>query len=138
VHFGRLPDDLRRKADAVARLDAAFIAATRPGVKLKEIFIAGIGAYARAGYPDEWTLHHQGGVAGYEPREFFATPTATFEVASRQVYAWNPSITGAKSEDSILVNEAGFEVLTRIDGWPMLVINQDGKTIERPAILELD
>ena len=31
VYFGRLPDDLRRKMVAVASIDAAFIAATRPG-----------------------------------------------------------------------------------------------------------
>jgi len=32
--LGRLPDDLRRKAEAVAQVDATFIAATRPGQML--------------------------------------------------------------------------------------------------------
>ena len=35
VHFGRLPDDVRRKMEAVASIDAAFIAATRPGRALE-------------------------------------------------------------------------------------------------------
>ncbi len=31
VHFGLLPDEVRRKAEATARIDATSIAATRPG-----------------------------------------------------------------------------------------------------------
>jgi Xaa-Pro dipeptidase len=55
-----------------------------------------------------------------------------------QVFAWNPSITGTKSEDSILINEEGFEVLTSIPGWPMQEVEINGQTVERPAILVVD
>ena len=68
IHFGRLPADLRRRAEAVSEVDAAFIAATRPGRRLSQVFQAGLGAYAGVGFPEEWRLHHQGGPAGYEPR----------------------------------------------------------------------
>jgi hypothetical protein len=87
--------------------------------------------YIRAGYPDEWRLHHQGGAAGYEPREYFAFPESTDLVTPGQVYAWNPSITGSKSEDTILVGEKGNEILTEIPGWPKMVVD----SMERPAIL---
>ena len=137
VHFGRLPDDLRRKAEAVAQIDATFIAATRPGQMLGEIFRSATAAYAEAGFPDEWHLHHQGGSAGYEPREYVATPRSTDVVSVGQVYAWNPSITGTKSEDSILVGEAGNEVLTAIENWPTLPVTVSGQTLARPAILEI-
>src|SRR5512143_2890261 len=50
VHFGRLPDDLRRKMEAVAHIDAAFIAATRPGHALSEIFKRATEAYAMTGF----------------------------------------------------------------------------------------
>jgi hypothetical protein len=60
IHFGRLPDKLCRKAEAVARVDATFITATRPGRTLGEIFWRGMAAYAETGFPDEWRLHHQG------------------------------------------------------------------------------
>jgi hypothetical protein len=60
VHFGRLPDNLCRKAEAVARVDATFITATRPGRTLGEVFRRGMAAYAETGFPDEWRLHHQG------------------------------------------------------------------------------
>lgn len=137
AYFGSLPDELRRKAEAVARVDAHFIAATRPGKTLGEVFALATQAYAEAGYPDEWRLHHQGGPAGYEPREHVATPGSTEPISAGQVYAWNPSITGTKSEDTILVGEEGNEVLTTIPGWPTLPIQVGGETVHRPAILEL-
>ena len=134
--FGVLPTDLRRKVDAVAHIDAAMIAATRPGVTLGSIFHEGMQAYATAGYPDEWRLHHQGGLAGYEPREIIATPTSTERVSIGQVYAWNPSITGAKSEDSILVGADAVEVLTAIPNWPTINTVVNGQVMSRPAVLE--
>ena len=137
VHFGRLPDELRRKAEATARVDAAFIANTRPGRTLGEIFQIAVETYATAGFPQEWHLHHQGGLAAYEPREVVAVPGSRDIVFSGQVYAWNPSITGTKSEDSILVGAQDNEVLTRIAGWPMLPVSISGQEIERPAILEI-
>jgi antitoxin VapB len=94
--------------------------------------------YAATGFTNEWQLHHQGGPAAYEPREFLATPGSSDVVAVGQAYAWNPSITGTKSEDTILVGEAGNEVLTTISGWPTLPVTlADGQVVMRPAILEV-
>lgn len=135
VHFGPLPDELRKKQDACARVDATFIARTRPGARLRDVFWAGAEAYAEAGFPGEWQHHHQGGPAGYEPREVIATPSAPHAVHIGQVYAWNPSITGVKSEDTILVGEQENEVLTAIPDWPMIPVEIGGKLLPRPAIL---
>jgi len=137
VHFGRLPDEVRRKSEAVARIDATFITATRPGQTLSGVFERAAKAYADAGFANEWQLHHQGGSVGYEPREVVATPSTHDAVAVGQAYAWNPSITGAKSEDTILVGAAENQVLTAIAGWPTLPGTVEGKTLARPAILEI-
>jgi antitoxin VapB len=137
VYFGSLPDELRDKQEAVAEVDAAFIAGTRPGARIAEIFRKGVEAYAKVGYPHEWKLHHQGGVAGYEPREHVATPASSRVVEARQAFAWNPSITGTKSEDTILIDEKGFEVITATEGWPRISVQVEGEIIERPAILEV-
>ena len=135
VHFGPLPDELRRKADAVARVDATFIAATRPGARVAEIFQRAQEAYTQAGFADEWQLHHQGGAAGYEPREYIATSDSREVVHEGQAFAWNPSITGTKSEDTILVGAEGNEVLTAMDDWPTIEVEIEGQVIRRPDVL---
>lgn len=137
VHFGPLSDELRRKQDAVAKVDATFIAATRPGARVAEIFRRAIKAYAEVGYPDEWKLHHQGGAAGYEPREYVATLDSTEEVYAGQAFAWNPSITGVKSEDTILIGSEANEILTAVGDWPMIPVEIEGQVIERPTILSI-
>jgi Xaa-Pro aminopeptidase len=137
VHFGRLPDELRRKAEAVAQVDAAFIASTRPGQTLGEVFSRGMAAYKAAGFADEWQLHHQGGPAGYEPREYVATPGSIDVVVAGQAYAWNPSITGVKSEDTILVGDKDQEVMTAIEEWPMVPVMVGGREYARPGVLEV-
>ena len=137
VHFGPLPVELRRKHDAVVKVDAAFNLSTKVGTSLGEIFSAGRKAYADAGFPDEWRLHHQGGPTGYAGRDIIATPDETQTVVPNQVFAWNPSITGTKSEDTILVTDAGIEWLSLSPDWPMLDVEFNGRTVKREDILVL-
>ena len=131
VHFGTLSDDLKRKESACAMVDAVFINSTRPGQTLGNIFEKAAATYAATGFPDEWRKHHQGGTSGFEPREYLAVPGSPDCVNVGQVYAWNPSITGYKTEDTILVGETHNEILTEIPNWPVTII--DG--IARPSIL---
>lgn len=122
VHFGEPPEELKRKQQAVADVDAAVNFATRPGRTLGEIFRDLQQAYAAAGFADEWKLHHQGGSTGYAPREVLAKPGDETRVLENQAFAWNPSITGTKSEDTILVTAEGFEILTgHGDEWATIV-----------------
>jgi peptidase M24-like protein len=117
VHFGKqLPPDLRRRHEAVCRVDAALHAATAPGQRWCDILEVGIQIYRETGFADEWKHHHQGGPMGYEGRDFKATPTETRRVVEHQAIGWNPSITGTKSEDTIL---SSGEVLTTSADWPM-------------------
>jgi Xaa-Pro aminopeptidase len=137
VHFGRMPEEVRRKAEAVARVDAAMIAATRPGRTFGQVLETAIRTYEGLGFAGEWHLHHQGGPAGYEPREAVAVPDDPTPVKAGMAFAWNPSITGAKSEDTLLVEETGNSVISAIPGWPAIDVEIDGQVIERPAILEV-
>lgn len=135
MHFGPLSAELQRKQDAVAAVDATFLAYTRPGMPLSEIFARAVEAYELQGFPGEWQLHHQGGSAGYEPREYLGTPSSLDVVAAGQAYAWNPSITGVKSEDTILVGESANEILTATPGWPAVHVLTPVGSIARPEIL---
>ncbi len=138
IHFGKLPEELQRRANAVAQVDAHLISATRPGHTLGEIFQEAVRCYELHGYPDEWRHQQQGGMAGYAARETPATPDMDFEVAVGQVYAWCPSISGARSEDTMLVGEEQNEILTAIPRWPVLKVNLRGQIIERPQILQAE
>jgi antitoxin VapB len=138
VHFGPLSDELKRKQEAVAKVDAAFIYGSRPNVTLGDIFAQAQATYAATGFADEWKLHHQGGPAAYEPREYLGLPGGQDEVREGMALAWNPSITGTKMEDTILVGPTGNEILTAIPGWPTIPVEIGGGVIERPAILVLE
>ena len=136
AHFGPLPEDLQRRAAAVARVDARMILGTQPGRTLGEMFALARTAYADEGYPEAIAEHHQGGSAGYQTREALARPEDPTLIAIHQAFAWNPSVRGVKSEDTIILGPDGPEVVTAIEGWPVDEIISDGQTIARPAILE--
>ena len=136
VHFGPIPDELCSKSRALAEIDALMIAATRPGNTLANVFTMAKRAYQQSGYPDEWTKLHQGGPTGYEPREITVTSTTRQPILQNQVFAWNPSITGTKSEDTFLVGERSNEILTEIPDWPTFDVQIGDAFIKRPKILE--
>lgn len=135
VHFGDLPGELRRRYDALLDVEHALIAATRPGEPLHDIFSAGEHAYAAAGFPGEERKHFQGGTCGYYSREQELSPRVDYRIREGEVFAHNPSITGVKVEDTILVRDGGYDVLTEMVGWPSVPHTLDGHTLVRPEIL---
>lgn len=135
VHFGDPPEGLVRRVEAVACIDAELIAATRPGVLSGDLFEVARAAYADAGFPEEWRNHHQGGVAAYRPREWFAVPGGTEMIEAGQLIGWNPSVPGAKSEDTILVGVDRNEIITMDDDFPTIEIPTGRGVIRRPTIL---
>ena len=135
VYFGLLPQEFREKLFAVAKVDASFIINTRPAKRVADIFQDAIGTYEKVGYPGEWKLHHQGGAAGYESRDYIATPDSLQIVQPNQAFAWNPSVKGVKSEDTILVTEKGYEIITDDPDWPKVEVEYNGEKISLPSIL---
>jgi len=85
--------------------------ATRPGRTLAEAFADCRRFYADAGFSNEWRLHHQGGLTGYGSRELIATPRSDQVIEPGQAFAWNPSVTGAKAEETFVLTQAGPEVV---------------------------
>ena len=135
VSIGPVNSGLLGRHRAVVKVDARYILETRAGVTLGDVFSRAIDQYILEGFPREWELHHQGGLTGYAGREIFATPDIRYRLEANQVLTWNPSITGTKSEDTILITSDGAEVLTRTGSWPELEVELPMGTLNRPAIL---
>jgi len=136
VAFAPPTKEQRDKCQAVANIDAAVNLATKPGRTLGEIFDDLRRAYAENGHADQWQNHHQGGSTGYLPREMVATPGSPVPVPANQAFAWNPSIVGAKSEDTVLCTENGIEVLTAASNdWPSIEGQSSTGNLRRAAWL---
>src|SRR5215208_6402610 len=88
--------------------------ATRPGRTLAEAFADCRGFYADVGFADEWRLHHQGGLTGYGSRELIVTPKSDHVIEPGQAFAWNPSVTGAKAEETFVLTDAGPEIVAGV------------------------
>jgi Xaa-Pro aminopeptidase len=136
VSFAPLSAEQKRKQQAICNVDVAINLSTRPGKTLGELFGVIQKAYAENGFPGEEALHHQGGSTGYAGREAFAEPGLKIAVQTNQAFAWNPSITGVKSEDTILCTDKGIEFLTTMSSeWPKVRATFEGNILERPDIL---
>jgi antitoxin VapB len=141
VRFGPVPDEIRRRTRAAAEVAARLLAATRPGASGSELFGVAARAYADLGFPGEEKLHHQGGPCGYLSRDWIASPRSEEQVEPPQAFAWNPSITGTKVEDTWLVpggsGAGGAELLTPTPGWPRLEIEAGGTLWRLPDVASL-
>ena len=107
------PETARRQEACEEILRRMREEATRPGRTLADAFEDCRRFYAEAGFPEGWRDHHQGGMAGYASREAIATPESREEIRPGQAFAWNPSLEGAKAEETFLLGEGGPEVLAR-------------------------
>jgi Xaa-Pro aminopeptidase len=102
-----------RSPDLVARARAlddvlyAMREATTVGQTLGDVLAASRAAYDRHGMHDEWTLHHQGGTIGYAGRERIAVPGDATPIRPGMAFAWNPSITGLKLEETLYLDGEG-------------------------------
>jgi len=115
VHFEGPSEEMKQRQKACETiLRRMREEATRPGRTLAEAFADCQRFYAKEGFPEEWGLHHQGGMTGYASREIIATPYTQQEIRVGQAFAWNPSITGAKAEETFVLTEDGSQVITRI------------------------
>jgi antitoxin VapB len=120
VHFGTPPAELAAAFEDAARIHAEILHATREGAVSSEIFTATRRAYAAVGAADEIERHHQGGPCGYSERDWIITPRGTERVTAPQAFAYNPSLRGAKAEDTVVFANGKFEVLTETPTLPKI------------------
>lgn len=117
------PEDLAERTRATAVVFGRLLAETRPGVAASALYATAADAYAAAGFPGEELKHHQGGAIGYRAREWVAHPKSREVVQQRQAFAWNPTITGTKVEDTALILGDDIEIITTTPGWPTIEVD---------------
>jgi antitoxin VapB len=132
-------EDLANRMRAVTSVFTALLDRTREGATGAELYLAAASAYASAGFPGEELRHHQGGAIGYRSREWVAHPRSGERVAPPQAFAWNPTVAGAKVEDTCVVAADGHvEVVTATPDWPVTEIAVRDQRIRIADALVLD
>jgi antitoxin VapB len=134
---GDIPSDLQRRTEAAAAVNAALYSATTVGASSSELYTAAATAYAEQGFADEVNKHHQGGACGYRTRDWVAHPDGGEVVKPNQAFAWNPSITGTKTEETAILGADGLEIITASEGFPTISTFVDGREYLSPGILSL-
>ena len=137
VSAGRVPGSMTKLTEATAGVMGRLLDATQPGALGRDLYGVAQRAYADAGFPGEEAKHHQGGPTGYRTREWLAHPASPEKVEARQAFAWNPSITGTKVEETALVDENGTRIITTTPDWPTIDVPVRGTRLPLPAVLEL-
>jgi Xaa-Pro aminopeptidase len=134
---GRIPEELGSRTRGSAFVNARLFAGTRPDVSGRELYELAARAYIEVGFPGEERLHHQGGAAGYQTRDWVAHPLSTEQVQSPQAFAWNPSIAGSKVEETCIAYQDGIEIITASPGWPSIQIEVESRAYSLPDVLSL-
>jgi Xaa-Pro aminopeptidase len=137
VSAGAPAPELRSRTTATGEVFGHLLRGTRPGVTGRELFDIAAQAYRDVGFAGEEARHHQGGAIGYRSREWVAHPLSRDVVQPRQAFAWNPSITGSKIEDTALVSGDQVELITTSPGWPSLSVDAGQRRLGAADVLPL-
>ena len=135
VHFGPVPDHLKKRVRASANVTARYLAASKPGAKAADIIAQAAGWFAEEGFEGELELHHQGGAIGYAEREWVGFPGSHETIHDRQAFAWNPIIQGALSFDTFVIYKDRVENVSGTPDWPSIAVTVNGQKLLLPDIL---
>jgi Xaa-Pro aminopeptidase len=129
-------DRLELAFEKNARIAAVMWHASRPGATLGDVIRAARQAYADEGEPDAWDAHHLGGMVGYIERINLAGPDDPTPIVSGMSLAWNPTVDGAKVEDTFIVTPAGADPIAPVlEDWPVIEVEIEGTIYRMPGLL---
>jgi Xaa-Pro aminopeptidase len=134
---GKVPEELVAKTEAAAFVNAALWDATVAGATGAELYRVASETYSKCGFADEINKHHQGGATGYRTRDWVAHPRSADVVHTAQAFAWNPSITGTKVEETVIITTSGIETITTSPDFPAIVTTINGREYSSPGILNI-
>ncbi|MDZ8187371.1 MAG: M24 family metallopeptidase [Nostoc sp. ChiSLP02] len=123
VCFSQLSGEQAELHRHVREVEAVVLNLSQPGTSLDKAYYALGQAYEQHGFPNAIREHHQGGTTGYLAREVVATPSTNDTLAEGIAVAWNPSLRGAKVEDTfVILNDGKLENLTFDADFPSVEV----------------
>lgn len=137
VCIGEIPAELQHKTEAAAYIFAKILSELKTGKTGAEIYQIAAEAYTEKGFADEINLHHQGGAAGYKTRDWVIHANSKDVIFPNQAFAFNPSITGTKVEETNLLINGEIEILTETPGFPQISVETNGREFNSSGILSL-
>jgi Xaa-Pro dipeptidase len=136
VSFGRVDRAFRECHSLATMVDATCIFFSRPGETVANIFRRARRIFEKYGHPHEWTLNYLGSLIGYAPREAILLPDSDFVLGTGMALCWSPSVGAARSEDTVVLDARGYEVVTKAQNWPKIEVVVKGFSMTRPGVLE--
>ena len=136
VSFGPVNREHKAHHSLATMVNATCIFFSRPGQAVSEVFRRAKRIYEKFDHPHEWTLDYQGNLVGYSPRELLLRPDSNLALEADMALAWSPSVGTARTEDTVVIDSRGYEVVTAPQDWPQVDVAVKGFIIPRPGILE--
>ncbi len=136
VAFGKVEPEFRANHSLATMVDATCIFFSRPNQPVSEVFRRAKRIYEKFEHPHEWTLDYQGTVVGYSPREVVLRPESSLVLDQHMALSWSPSVGSARTEDTFIIDNRGYEIVTKMNDWPHIDVAVKGYVIPRPGILE--
>lgn len=125
VSFGALGDEHAQLHRHVREIEAQALNLCKPETSLDAVYHSLAQAYEQHGFNHAIREHHQGGTTGYLAREIVANPTTTDTLEEGIAVAWNPSLPGAKVEDTFVILQDGkLENLTLDPNFPSVEVEE--------------
>ncbi len=138
VAIGDIPKDYYKAHIDISKINAELIHNTRPNKTIGEVFDKLKNTYKKHKLEEQWKMHHQGGLTGYKGREIKAYSNILDKIQVNQAYAWNPTIVGGKSEETIIVGTKENYIVSQSSVWPKININIENRVYELSDILVID
>ena len=138
ICIGEISSELKRKTEAAAFVFARLLAETKPDRTGAELYKIAADAYCRKRFCQRNKSASSGRRNRLQnTRLGDSSEDRTKKFFDKQAFAWNPSITGTKTEETVLVSENKIEILTQTPDFPQISVEIDGREYISPDILSL-
>src|SRR5262249_43015865 len=128
--------EYRKEHNAVCKVSATYLASSWPDAVPAQILATGRRVYLVSGLEHDWQLCPPGYVTRRAPAEPGLMPQDEELFQAGWAVTWNASVGAASGCDTVLITDAGPQVITPSDSWPLKRIRVQGAEFLRPDVLQ--